>query len=70
MTDIARLQEKLGSIPDPQRPWENLRHKLEDILVIGLTALLQRGRLPGHGSLRAGAGSGIEEVSGTAPGNT
>jgi hypothetical protein len=41
--DIARLQEKLGNIPDPQRPWGNLRHKLEDIPVIALAALLCSG---------------------------
>ncbi|MDR2485564.1 MAG: transposase family protein [Treponema sp.] len=41
--DIARLQEKLGSIPDPRRRRGNLRHKLEDIPVIGLAALLCNG---------------------------
>ncbi|MDR2483278.1 MAG: transposase family protein [Treponema sp.] len=41
--DRVRLQEKLGNIPDPRRPWGNLRHKLEDILVIGLAALLCNG---------------------------
>jgi hypothetical protein len=41
--DIARLQEKLGTIPDPRQPGRNLRHKLEDILVIGLAALLCNG---------------------------
>ena len=41
--DIARLKEKLGNIPDPRRPWGNLRHKLEDILVIGPAALLCSG---------------------------
>jgi hypothetical protein len=41
--DIARLQEKLGSIPAPRRRRENLRHKQEDILVIGLAALLCSG---------------------------
>jgi hypothetical protein len=41
--DIARLQEKLGSIPDLRWPWGNLRHKLEDILVIGLAVLLCSG---------------------------
>ena len=41
--DITRLKEKLEKIPDPRRPWGNLRHKLEDILVIGLAALLCSG---------------------------
>jgi len=41
--DIARLKEKLGEITDPRRPWGNLRHKLEDILAIGLAALLCNG---------------------------
>ena len=41
--DIVRLKEKLGEIPDPRRPWGNLQHKLEDILVIGLATLLCNG---------------------------
>jgi predicted transposase YbfD/YdcC len=41
--DIVRLKEKLGEIPDPRRPWGNLRHNLVDILVIGLTTLLCNG---------------------------
>jgi predicted transposase YbfD/YdcC len=41
--DIARLQEKLEDIPDPRRQWGNIRHKLEDILVIGLVTLLCNG---------------------------
>ena len=41
--DIVRLKEKLGEIPDQRRPWGNLRHKLVDILVIGLTTLLCNG---------------------------
>ena len=41
--DIVRLKEKLGEITDPRRPWGNLRHKLEDILVIGLATLLCNG---------------------------
>ena len=41
--DIARLKEKLETIPDPRRPWGNLRHKLEDILVIGPATLLRNG---------------------------
>ena len=41
--DIVRLQEKLVQIPDTRRQWGNLQHKLEDILVIGLTTLLCNG---------------------------
>jgi hypothetical protein len=41
--DIAALKEKLGNIPDPRGPWGNLRHKLEDILVIVLATLLCNG---------------------------
>jgi hypothetical protein len=41
--DIALLKEKLGRISDPRRQWGNLRHKLEDIFVIGLAALLCNG---------------------------
>jgi predicted transposase YbfD/YdcC len=41
--DIARLKEKLGEVPDPRRPWGNLRHNLVDILVIGLSTLLCNG---------------------------
>jgi len=41
--DIVRLKEKLGEIPDPRRPWGNLRHNLVDILVIGLATLLCNG---------------------------
>ena len=41
--DRAGLKEKLETIPDPRRPWGNLRHKLEDILVIGLVTLLCNG---------------------------
>ena len=41
--DITRLKERLENIPDPRRPWGNLRHKLEDILVIGPAALLCNG---------------------------
>ncbi|MDR2632856.1 MAG: transposase family protein [Treponema sp.] len=38
--DIGRLKEKLEGIADPRRQWGNLRHKLEDILVIGLVTLV------------------------------
>jgi hypothetical protein len=35
-----RLERKTGGVTDPRRQWGNLRHKLEDIFVIGLAALL------------------------------
>ena len=41
--DIVRLQEKLSKVPDPRRTWGNLRHKLDDILVIGLATILCNG---------------------------
>jgi predicted transposase YbfD/YdcC len=41
--DVVELKEKLKEISDPRRPWGNLRHKLEDILVIGLATLLCNG---------------------------
>ena len=41
--DVVCLKEKLRKIPDQRRPWGNIRHKLEDILVIGLITLLCNG---------------------------
>jgi hypothetical protein len=38
--NIVLLKEKLGQISDPWWQRRNLWHKLEDIFVIGLTALL------------------------------
>jgi hypothetical protein len=38
--DIRKLKEKLGRIRDPRRQWGNLRHNLEDILVIARATLL------------------------------
>jgi predicted transposase YbfD/YdcC len=38
--DIGGLTERIKEIPDPRRAWGNLRHKLEDIFVIGLATLL------------------------------
>jgi predicted transposase YbfD/YdcC len=42
--DIARLKEKLEEMNDPRRQWGNIRHKLEDILVIGLVTLVCNGQ--------------------------
>jgi hypothetical protein len=38
--DLAQLNEKLEGVKDPRRQWGNIRHKLEDILVIGLVTLV------------------------------
>jgi predicted transposase YbfD/YdcC len=37
------MEKAREKVKDPRRPWGNKRHKLEDILVIGLTALLCNG---------------------------
>lgn len=37
---IETLTEKLGQVKDPRRQWGHLRHKLVDILVIGLLAVI------------------------------
>ena len=40
-TDIERMRESLGGIQDPRRcQWGNIRHKLVDMLVIGLSAVI------------------------------
>lgn len=38
--EINKLKEELHNIPGPRRPWGNLRHKLEDILIIGLCSVI------------------------------
>jgi hypothetical protein len=40
---VRRMKEELGGIPDPRRQWGYLRHKLIDILVIGLSSVITRG---------------------------
>lgn len=37
---LSCLKETLLSIHDPRRPWGNIRHKLEDILTIGLCSVI------------------------------
>lgn len=37
---IKELKEKLQRIDDPRRKWGNKRHKLEDILIIGLCTII------------------------------
>jgi predicted transposase YbfD/YdcC len=41
--EIARLKEKLEEVEDPRREWGNKRHKLEDILIIGLCSTISCG---------------------------
>jgi len=38
--EIKQLKESLQAVSDPRRSWGNLRHKLEDILIIGLCSTL------------------------------
>jgi predicted transposase YbfD/YdcC len=38
--EIRGLQESIGTVNDPRRSWGNLRHKLEDILIIGLCLII------------------------------
>jgi predicted transposase YbfD/YdcC len=38
--EINKLKEALHKIPDPRRPWGNLRHKLDEILIIGLCSVI------------------------------
>lgn len=37
---IQRLKEEIKKISDPRRRYGNLRHKLEDILIIGLCTII------------------------------
>lgn len=41
--DIKKLQAGVKEINDPRRQWGNLRHKLEDILIIGLCSVICQG---------------------------
>ena len=41
--DIKKLQEGITEVKDPRRAWGNLRHKLEDILIIGLCSVICKG---------------------------
>lgn len=38
--DVFKLKESLSGVKDPRREWGNLRHKLEDILLIGLCSVI------------------------------
>lgn len=37
---ISKLKKELQKTSDPRREWGNLRHKLEDILIIGLCSVI------------------------------
>ena len=41
--DIQKLKQEIGEIDDPRREWGNKRHKLEDILIIGLCSVICSG---------------------------
>lgn len=38
--EIKKLKEELRNIPDPRRQYGNLRHKLDEILIIGLCSVI------------------------------
>lgn len=38
--EIEKLKTEIRDIPDPRREWGNKRHKLEDILIIGLCSTI------------------------------
>ena len=38
--EIKRLKETLQGVSDPRRQWGNLRHKLDEILIIGLCSVI------------------------------
>ena len=39
ITEVKKLAQSLKNVTDPRRAWGNKRHRLEDILTIGLCAL-------------------------------
>lgn len=41
--EIKKLQEGVKQVKDPRRQWGNIRHKLEDILIIGLCSVICQG---------------------------
>ncbi len=40
---IEKLKERLKDVTDPRRSYRNIRHKLEDIIMIGLCTVICRG---------------------------
>ena len=41
--NIKKLKEEIGKISDPRRAYGNIRHKLEDIIIIGLLSTICMG---------------------------
>ena len=41
--NILQLKEEIACVNDPRRQYGNLRHKLEDIIIIGLLAIISLG---------------------------
>ncbi len=41
--DMQKLKQEIGKMTDPRRSYGNLRHKLEDMVIIGLLCLLCKG---------------------------
>ena len=40
---VRRMKDNLGGIPEPRRQWGYIRHKLIDLLVIGLCSVITQG---------------------------
>ncbi|MDR1159096.1 MAG: transposase family protein [Syntrophomonadaceae bacterium] len=38
--NIQKLKEEISEVSDPRRAYGNLRHKLEDIIIIGLLSTI------------------------------
>ena len=38
--DVWKLKEEVAKVEDPRREWGDKRHRLEDILVIGLCSVI------------------------------
>jgi hypothetical protein len=41
--DMQKLKQEIGKMTDPRRSYGNLRHKLEDMIIIGLLCILCKG---------------------------
>lgn len=41
--DMQKLKQEIGKMTDPRRSYGNLRHKLEDMVIIGLLCILCKG---------------------------
>lgn len=42
--DMQKMKQELVKIADPRRSYGNLRHKLEDMVIIGLLCILSMGK--------------------------